>query len=321
MSILYSIDDELKSLPISVSGMYYYIRNTIKSSDILVNIYGIVEIDIANIIKYENSKDHYSRRFNELYIFETLDSCVSFLNCDTNHSLFCVLFNGSLNNDTSKYYPEVMDFRNDGKTISFKILIKFDLDENDAISESFHYTEDFTITIISDESTNENLASFINRNEPCEHELQFNDLKINKNVIRYNKYKNKYSDNKFYRIPISSYDILESLKDTVILIHMLGESSSAHDTPKWDHNEYLCFKKMSDMKEFLEREGFEDYFYLLNEDMIGEISLISQNDLSCKIKINNDNDAYYDEYEITFIVKTPEMMRKVMKYVNKFIEE
>src|ERR1700722_18412845 len=93
--------------PVYVSDLITELNNV---NEIIIHIKGNIESNLNAIKKYRNMEDVYSRNVNETYTFKDTIDTISFLNCDTNNSLFCVLFNQSLDNDEIRYYPLTTDY-------------------------------------------------------------------------------------------------------------------------------------------------------------------------------------------------------------------
>jgi len=319
MDITYT-EDFVHLKPMRISNMTNLIREDMPSV-IIVNIQGTIENSLNSIIKFQDCKDEYSRRFDETYLFADCESCLSFLNCETNHSLFCVLFNQSLQGDDHRHYPTVINFINEDGSLSFHIETVFNLEEDERLTEHFTYHEELDISITANEEAIDRLSRLImQKTVPSGRELRFENLKIHKNVMKYNSYAYQVSGKNFYRVPVNSFDFTHDIRNKAVMLYMCGESSDANDMPKYAHNEYICFRSFDVMKGFLEDEGHVNYFYLFSEGMIEDIEITEETETTISVLLENDNDAYYDKYEIVFTVANDHMKKKIKKFIKNSIE-
>jgi len=312
-----------KQNPVSISALTEYLFN----DNIVINLKGTLDTNTEVINKYEIDCG-YSRIFDETYIFKKYSDAVSFLNCETDKSLFCVLFNESLNDDT-RYHPSITEYKLLDDKITFKINTEFEIEctESSLVTNAdFTYSEDIEVTIMA-----QNILFFDDllrpKLKPSIKQLKLKNLKINKDVLEFNDYANKYSKNKFHRIPIIQ-DGIEQIKQlfdivsTDILVSFTGESGSCHESTEYAHNEIYRFEKFSTMKKFLEVTVRNDGFFFIFDSVnsYGITKIISETEGQISVRIDNDMDQWSDNLILDFYYQDESVGKKISKYIEKQVE-
>jgi len=303
------------------------------NNNIIIHLKGNIESNLDAITKYQDMEEIYSRNVNETYIFSEVTEAISFLNCETNTSLFCVLFNQSLNNDDDRYHPLITGYHLSSESISFNLETNYELECTETsrrIVDDLHYIENLHIIIIG-ESFNIEIINDILQPKliPSDINLIFKNLKIN------NKLSNGYAHlisigahlpeeniDRIYPQSITGYVDKINVKDTDILVTIEGHSHSCHETTTHYHNTAYKFKNLDVLKEFLEVTVRDDeFFFIFNEsdDPYGSFD-ITEETSKFVVRIDNDMDQWSDNLVIHFYYRDKKIGKKIRKYLDEKID-
>jgi len=307
-----------------------YVRDLLLGSDdsITIHIKGNVESNLNVITKHQDMEEVYSRNVNETYIFGDVTEAMSFLNCETNKSLFCVLFNESLNNDEPRYYPLITNYDLSSTSISFKLETNYELERKETsrrIVDDLHYQENFEITITGENFNIEIINDALQpKLIPCEINLV---LKINENLNEFAVRLVPIGDldqehleeiNRINPEIITDYIDKIDVKDTDILVTFQGQSHSCHETMTHYHNEAFRFKNIDTFKEFMEQTVREDdFFFIFNEngEPYGSFEFTEYANKTV-LSLENDMDQWSDNLNIIIYYQDKKIGRKIVEYLE-----
>jgi len=298
-----------------------YTEDPINYEYIDIHFKGIVKTNPSVMTHLQYWKNNYYNRIvNESYFLDGLSEAISFLNCETNESLFCLLFNKSLGDNKAPYHPLITDYElsfpisenpSPVGTISFKLKNKYELKHkksHTSIIDDFYYIEKLSISITAVRHNIKKLNElFQQKLIPCDCNLTFKDIRINLMI------------NQDHTKPVEIHNFIKyiDVKDTDILVTFNGV------TPKYDisyhHNEAFRFIKFSVFKEFMEIDDRDDNFHdifdiqLKNSFYVKKSQKIINNFHELKVIGNN--------FVIGIYCKDEDIESKIGRYFEKKKDE
>jgi len=264
------------------------------NNNVIIHLKGEINSNIYVVKKYEEIEDLYCRNVNETYVFDEYVDALSFLNCETRTSLFCVLFNQSLG-DNTRYHPLITNFNLSNETITFHLQTTYLVKHKPTsrtINSDFHYEENLFVTIIS---TTQNIILF---NELLQTKIIPSEIMLTSKNFKNNPDFCRDEDLGNYQLRIEQENICKYLN--LIQVHrydiMVIIQGESHLSPSFTyyHNEVYRFENMSTFTEYMEQKKYHDYlFFVFDDEDNYEIEVTDENFVITFIK-DDENSWSHD---------------------------